>query len=102
MKFLPEAYQTLEDADIILAVFTSNYLFDYMCGFPNTAQELFQNGVTSDQKAIETIIQRIKDNPEWMQAIEQQAKEHGLSLDENLHKNAEYIFQTEKDKNTNK
>lgn len=96
VKFLPEAYQTLENADIVLAVFTSNYLFDYMCGFPNTAQELFQNGVTSDQKAIETIIQRIKDNPEWMQAIEQQAKERGLSIDENLHKNAEYILQTEK------
>ncbi len=96
VKFLPEAYQTLEDADIVMAVFTSNYLFDYMCGFTNTAQELFQKGITSDQETIETIIQRIKDNPEWMQAIEQQAKERGISIDENLHKNAEYILLTEK------
>lgn len=96
VKFLPEAYQTLEDADIVMAVFTSNYLFDYMCGFTNTAQQLFQKGITSDQETIETIIQRIKDNPEWMQAIEQQAKERGISIDENLHKNAEYILLTEK------
>lgn len=96
VKFLPEAHQTLEDADIVMAVFTSNYLFDYMCGFTNTAQQLFQKGITSDQETIETIIQRIKDNPEWMQAIEQQAKERGISIDENLHKNAEYILLTEK------
>lgn len=100
-KHLNQMYdtaETLEDADIVMALFTSNYLFDYLCGFTQTAQELFQKGATDDQEAIEIIKQRIKDNPEWMQAIELQAKERGLSIEENLHKNAEYILQSEKTK----
>lgn len=98
VKYLPDAYQTLENADIVLAVFTSNYLFDYLCGFTYTAQELFQKGMTNDQEAIETVIQRIKDDPEWMQAIEKQAKERGITIDESLFQNAEYVVQTEKTK----
>lgn len=104
-KYLNQMYdtaETLEDADIVMAIFTSNYLLNYLCGFTHTAQELFQKGTTSDQEAIEIIMQRIKDNPEWMKAIEQQAKERSLSIDENLHKNAEYILETEKLKKTNK
>ena len=36
----PEAHQLLEDADIVLAMYTSSYLFDYMNGFTHTAQEI--------------------------------------------------------------
>jgi hypothetical protein len=36
----PEARQLLEDADIVLAMYTSSYLFDYMNGFTQTAQEI--------------------------------------------------------------
>ena len=39
---LPDACQILENADIVMAVFTSNYLFDYMCGFIPSAMELYQ------------------------------------------------------------
>lgn len=37
----PGARQLLENADIVLAMYTSNYLFDYMNGFTQTAQEIF-------------------------------------------------------------
>ncbi|MBO7083223.1 MAG: hypothetical protein J6W30_05200, partial [Bacteroidales bacterium] len=37
----PGAQQLLEDADIVMAMYTSNYLFDYMNGFTQTAQEIF-------------------------------------------------------------
>lgn len=103
-KYLNQMFdtaETLEDADIVMAIFTSNYLLNYLCGFTNTAQDLFQKGTTSDQEALDMIMQRIKDNPEWMQAIEKQAKERGLTLDENLYKNAEYILQAEKVKKSN-
>ena len=70
----------------------------YLCGFTHTAQALFQKGMTDDQEAIETVIQRIKDDPEWMQAIEKQAKERGITIDESLFQNAEYVVQTEKTK----
>lgn len=90
--------ETLEEANIVLAIFTSNYLLDYMGGFTQTAQELFQKGVTNDLEAIQITMQRIKDSPEWMQAIEQQAKERGITVEENLYRNAEFILQTERNK----
>ena len=102
-KHLDQMYniaETLEEADIVLTIFTSNYLLDYMGGFTHTAQELFQKGVTSELEAIQITMQRIKDSPEWMQAIEQQAKERGITVEENLYRNAEYIMQTEKQTRT--
>jgi hypothetical protein len=89
--------ETLEQADIVIALYTSNYLLNYMNGFTHTAQELFQKGATGEQEALEIIMRRIKDNPDWMQAIEQQAKERGISVEANLLKNAQYILQTEND-----
>ena len=89
----------LEEADIVMAMFTSNYLFDYMCGFIETAQDLFQKGITTEQEALERIMQHIKDNPEWMKAIEQQAKERGITTEENLRLNAIYVVNSEEKQN---
>ena len=101
-RYLNQMYNAadiLEDADIVMAIYTSNYLFDYMNGFTRSAQELFQKGTTSEQEALEITKQRIMDNPEWMQAIEQQAKERGITVEENLIINAEYVLANEKDNN---
>lgn len=40
-KNLPDARQVLENADFVMAVYTSNYLFDYMNGFAQSAIELY-------------------------------------------------------------
>ena len=50
IKELPNTDQILENADIVMAVFTSNYLFNYMCGFIPTAIELYQNTNTPNQQ----------------------------------------------------
>lgn len=100
VKYLPEAYQMLDEADIVVAMFTSNYLFNYMCGFPKTAQDLFLKGVTSEQEALEATIQSIKGHQEWYQSIENQAKELGISTEENLRRNAIYIINS-REQNTN-
>ena len=102
-KYLDQLFntaETLEQADIVIALYTSNYLFNYMSGVTQTAQELFQKGVTGEQEALEIIMRRIKDDPKWMQAVEQQAQERGISVEENLIKNAKYILENEKDNNT--
>ena len=102
-KYLDQLFntaETLEQADIVIALYTSNYLFNYMSGFTQTAQELFQKGVTGEQEALEIIMRRIMDYPKWMQAVEQQAQERGISVEENLIKNAKYILENEKDNNT--
>ncbi len=102
-KYLDQLFntaETLEQADIVIALYTSNYLFNYMSGFTQTAQELFQKGVTGEQEALEIIMRRIMDDPKWMQAVERQAQERGISVEENLIKNAKYILENEKDNNT--
>lgn len=103
-RYLNQMYnagEILEEADIVMAIYTSNYLFDYMNGFTQSAQELFQKGTTSEQEALELIKQRIMDSPEWMQAVEQQAKERGVTVEENLTMNAEYVLKNEKDNQAN-
>ena len=94
-KYLPEARQLLENADFIIAVYTSNYLFDFMNGFTQTAIELYQKD-DNDKEALDAVIETIKDNPEWFHAIEQQAKERGITAEENLRINAEYVLKTNK------
>lgn len=97
VKFLPEAYQMLEQADIVIALYTSNYLFNYMSGFVQSALELYEKGCTSDQEMLQSIINSIKENPEWFQAIEQQAKEKGITTEDNLRINAEYVMKSNKE-----
>lgn len=91
-----DAAEVLEDADIVLAIYTSNYLLNYMNGFAQSAQELFHKGCTSDQEAIKAIMESIRGNAEWFKAVEQQAKEKGITVEENLYRNAEYVLKTEK------
>ena len=96
-KYLPEARQVLENADIVMAVYTSNYLFDYMNGFTQSAIALYQKD-SSDEDELRSVMESIKDNPEWLRLIEQQAKERGISMEENLRINAEYILEQKEQK----
>ena len=43
---------------------------------------------------IQAIIQHIKESPEWLESIENHAKENGLTLEEALWNNAEYTYRT--------
>ena len=98
VRFLPEASQILEEADIVMAVYTSNYIYDYMNEFAQTAQELFENGSDIPQETlINATIESIRNNEEWLKAIEAQAQERGLSVEENLRLNAIYILEQQKD-----
>ena len=96
-KYLPEARQVLENADIVMAVYTSNYLFDYMNGFTQSAIALYQKD-SSDEDELRSVMESIKDNPEWLRLIEQQAKERGITMEENLRINAEYILEQKEQK----
>ncbi len=98
-KYLNQLYstaETLEQADIVIALYTSNYLLNYMSGFTQSALELFENGGTPEQEAIQSLMESIKNDPEWYGSIEQQAKERGISIEENLRLNAAYVYQIQK------
>ena len=98
-KYLNQLFdsaETLKQTDIVIALFTSNYLLNYMSGFTQSALELYANGITQEQEAILSIIESIKKDPEWFGAIQQGAQERGISIEENLWLNAAYVFQMQK------
>ena len=68
-----------------------------MGGFTHTALNLYEKGCTSEQEMIQSIINSIKENPEWFQAIERQAKEKGITTEDNLLLNAEYVLKMNKE-----
>ena len=88
--------ETLEQADVVLVIFTSNYLLNYLCGFNQSALELYENGVTKEQAAIFSIMESIKNDPQWYTSIQQQAQERGISTEECLIKNAAYVYEMQK------
>ena len=94
LQYVFDAEEILEDADIVMVVSTAPMLYDYMFGFPKFAQDLFAHGPATDEEAIQNIIERIYSIPEWYQALEQQATEKGITIEENLRNNAEYMFYT--------
>ena len=95
---LIDADEVLENADIVMAVFTAPMYYNFMFGFPQTAQNLFQNGEISDGAKLRAAIQMIKANEDWMKAVEKQAEERGLTVEENLRRNAKYYLEKRKQK----
>lgn len=94
IELLPEAYQILEDADIVMALFTAPMMYEYMFGFPEMALKLLANGPMCDEEKIEMMMQTIREEPQWYEAVAKQAKELGITTEENLRRNAIYVIQT--------
>ena len=101
LRFLPEASDILKDADIVLGVFTAPCFYQFMYGFPKSALELFGRDPANEEEIVKATMQRIQNNPQWMQAVERQAKELGLGVEENLRRNAVYVIQEERKKKGN-
>ena len=93
--------ETLKQADIVIALYTSNYLLNYMSGFTQSALQLYSNGDIQEQEAIRSIMESIKNDPNWFKAIQEQAQERGISVEENLRLNAAYVFQMQKNEQDN-
>ena len=90
------ADEVLDEADIVLAIFTAPMYYNFMFGFAQTAQNLYQQGVINGEAGIKAAIQQIKDNPEWLKAVEEQAQQRGITLEENLRRNAQYYLDQRK------
>jgi len=96
VKYFPDTYQILEDADIVMAVFTAPMLYTYMFDFPQTAFDLYAHRQLNTEERIQLKMEAIRDNAEWYEAIVKQAKERGLTVEENLRRNAVYVIEKEK------
>ena len=91
-----DAVVVLQEADIVMAVFTAPMLYDYMFEFPRTAQELLEKGYFNEEEALETVIKMIQDDPQWYEGIVKQAEERGITVEENLTGNARYWLDSQR------
>ena len=87
-----DAVTVLQEADIVMAVFTAPMLYDYMFEFPRTAQELLEKGYFNEDEAMDIVIQMIKDEPKWYEGVVKQAEERQISIEECLTMNARYYL----------
>ena len=95
IKNLPFAHKTLEDADIVLAVFTAPMLYDYMFGFTQSAFDLYEYGRCDScvrEGRIRWTTHAITTDSVWYDAVKKQAVEKNISVEEALRGNAEYII----------
>lgn len=93
-----DRYAAITDTDVVMVMFTTMYAYDYMFGFVETALKTFEEGdiFAGGQYAEDRIqrnILRIKNSPEWLQKVENEAIEKHISLDENLRNHAQYVYE---------
>ena len=58
------------------------------------AMRLLSKGSLCGEEKIEMMMQDICDEPQWYEAVVKQAKERGLTIEENLRRNAIYTIQS--------
>lgn len=85
-----DAVTVLQEANIVMAIFTAPMLYDYMFEFPRTAQELLDKGYFNEEEAMETVIKMIQDDPKWYEGIVKQAEERDITIEKSLTMNARY------------
>ena len=91
----------LKESDLVLVICTAPMCYSFMFGFAETAQDLYQKDGATEEEKIQMTIESIRANEAWMKAIEEQAKERGISVEENLRKNAIYVIKAERLKRNN-
>ena len=84
--------KTLQEVDVVLAVFTAPMLYNYMNNFTERAYGMLE---TSEVEILQ-MMESIRNNPDWYQAVIDQAKERGLEVEDNLRINAIYVIEYRK------
>lgn len=91
------AWRILEDADIVLAVFTAPFYYNYMFEFPRTAQELFDKGYFNEDEAVGIVMEIIQNDSLWYAKVQNQAHQLNISVENCLESNAKYYLSHLKD-----
>lgn len=97
-EYCTYTYQMLEEADIVLGIMTAPYFYQYFFDFEQTAFQLWQQGPPCEEDLLLLKMEAIRNNPGWFEAIVNQAKERGISVEENLKRNALYVLNAEKER----
>lgn len=89
-----DAPNTLENADILLGISTAPMLYNFMSGFPTKAITMYN----TKEKDVLEMMETIRINPEWYDAVIKQAEERHLSVEDNLRINAIYVLESRQKK----
>ena len=93
---LLQRYEIITQADIILLIFTDMHAYDYFFNFITTVERALEDGPDYDaEETIQGIIERINASPEWYDKVVRQAQEKGISIEQCLHDNAQWVFEQE-------
>lgn len=87
---------TLKEADIVLAIFTAPMIYQYMFDFPSKAYGMYKVNETE----ILSMMEIIRRNETWYNAVVEQAEKLGITPEENLRLNAIYFIQSKEKNNT--
>ena len=85
-----QAWRVLEEADIVLAVFTAPMYYNFMFEFPRTAQELYAKGYFNEEEALDIVTEIILRDSLWYSQVERQAEIRNITIEEALEINAKY------------
>ena len=90
-------YKVISHSDIVMFFFTTRSYYTGFYGFYETAMEAFRDKDSSHNE-IQEIIETIKADENWYNAVKKQAKKRGISIDECLKNNAVWVINHRKDK----
>jgi len=93
-----DAVVVLQEADIVMALFTAPMLYDFMFGFAQTSQELLEKGYFNEEEAIGIVEEMILADSLWYDNVEKKAVELGISDEECLNLSARYWLSLQKNK----
>lgn len=97
METVFDAPVVLQEADIVLAIFTAPMLYTFLFDFPNSVHKMLE---IKDTDMLE-MMAKIHSIPEWYDAVVKQAEEKGISIEENLRINAEYVLESQRKESIN-
>lgn len=88
-------FEELQKREIVMLMATEANLHKFSFGFIEEAHETLVTGIEAYNKRINEIIEQIKATPDWYADVQFKAEEKGVTLDEMLLMDAQYVYRTE-------
>ena len=93
-----DAVTVLQEADIVMALFTAPMYYDFMFGFARTGQELLEKGYFNEEESFAIVKEMIVSDTVWYSKVKEKAIEWDISEEECLSLSAHYWLSQLKNK----
>lgn len=98
-----DAYEVIDQADIIVVICTAPYAYNYLFGFCGSVNDYFEDaGGRLFEMKVESLMEYIMNTPEWYESIKKQAEEKNVAVEDMLRSNAIYTIRMERIKENEK